>query len=249
MPRFLWTIMMIIIHSLTNNEPVSISAVLFIYSFFTFYITYPSPLAVLCCLYLCYLTKGPKLWMPLPDGTIVAERWAHNLRRSPSLSPAAWNICKKKKKRGRKQLLSLVHGFRLWNSACRLIKLSLTGKTHSTQKINTPSLCVCLCFFSPSVLRVCVFMECLSLLWRKMMRSIILHSLGRHRFLFPCGVPALCKNTDQEFTVSCKKGLYVWRFLSPPSYSHRRNVQVNSGRAFLENSKLSLYLFAPWGWG
>lgn len=187
--------------------------------------------------------------MPLPDGTTVAERWAHNLRKSPSLSPAAWNICKKKK-RGRKQLLSLVHGFCLWNSACRLIKLSLTGKTHSTQKINTHLfVCVCLCFFPPSVLRVCVFMECLSLLWRKMMRSIILHSLGTHRFLFPCGVPALCKNTDQEFTVSCKKGLYVWRFLSPPSYSHRRNVQVNSGRAFLGNSKLSLYLFAPWGWG
>lgn len=118
------------------------------------------------------------------------------------------------------------------------------------KKINTHLfVCVFVFFFSPSVLRVCVFMGCLSLLWRKMMRSIILHSLGRHRFLFPCGVPALCKNTDQEFTVSCKKGLYVWRFLSPPSYSHRRNVQVNSGRALLENSKLSLFLFAPWGWG
>lgn len=148
MPCFLWTIMMIIIHSLTNNEPVSISAVLFIYSFFTFYITYPSPLAVLCCLYLCYLTKGPKLWMPLPDGTIVAERWAHNLRRSPSLSPAAWNICKKKREGE--------NNFCLWFMVSTSGTLLVDSLNCPSRAKHTPlkksihtSLCVCLCFFSP----------------------------------------------------------------------------------------------------
>lgn len=100
----------------------------------------------------------------------------------------------------RKHLLSLVHSFPLWNSACRLIKLSLTGKTHSTQKINTHRF-VFLFFF---LARVCVLMECLSLLWRKMMRSIILHSLGRYKFLFPWRIHMFYKNIDQEFTVSCK---------------------------------------------
>lgn len=87
-----------------------------------------------------------------------------------------------------------------WNCACRLIKLSLTGKTHSTQKINTRLFVI----FFPPCAGVCVLMECLSPLWRKMMRSIILHSPGRYGFLFPRRIPAFCKNTDQEFTASCK---------------------------------------------
>lgn len=153
-----------------------------------------------CCSSGCYLLlhdskhikKGPHLWTPLPSGMIVPENWDHTLG-SPSQSPMSYGM-------KRNHLLPLDNDFPLWNSTCRLIKLSLTGKTRSTQKkINTHLFVI----FSLSA-RVCVLMECLSPLWRKMMRSIILHSPSRYRFLFPRRIPVFCKNIDQEFTVSCK---------------------------------------------
>lgn len=140
--------MMIIIHSLTNNEPVSISAVLFIYSFF--YILHYISFSSSCALLSLSLpsNEGPKTLNASP-------RW-NNCGRTLSSQPEEKSISVtrglkhlQKKKRGRKQLLSLVHGFRLWNSACRLIKLSLTGKTHSTQKINTHLFVCVFVFFSP----------------------------------------------------------------------------------------------------
>lgn len=189
--------------------------------------------------------------MPLPSGTIVAERWAHTPRRSPSLSPAARNAHKQKKKKKRKQLF-----FCLWfmvsaSGTLLVDSLNCPSRAKHTplkKKINT-HLFVCV-WFPPYVLRVCVFIECLSLLWRKMMRSIILHSLGRHRFLFPWGAPVLCKNIDQEFTVSCK-GLYICG-----GFCHRRHIPTArtckwaaAAAAWLENSKVASYHFAPWGWG
>lgn len=61
-------------------------------------------------------------------------------------------------------------------------------------------------FFTLSVLRVCVLMDCVSLLWRKMMRTIILDSYCRRRFLFPWGIPAFCKKHWSRFYC----GLVKW---------------------------------------
>lgn len=155
---------------------------------------YPTPDVAGAAVSRCTLQimKDLDLWIPLsPAGQEITPRGEVH----PS-HPQPMAFMRK-----RKHLLSLVHAFPLWNSACRLIKPSLTGKTHSTQKINT-HLFVFFIFSLPA--RLCVLMECLSLLWRKMMRSIILQSPGRYKFLFPWGIPVFYKNIDQEFTVSCK---------------------------------------------
>ncbi len=47
-------------------------------------------------------------------------------------------------------------------------------------------------------------MECLYPLWRKMMRSIILHSPGRSRFLFPQRTPMFCKTVIKNLQLVVK---------------------------------------------
>lgn len=87
--------------------------------------------------------EGPRSPDTCFSGTIAADTCVHSLGRSPSWSPRAAVFMKK-----RKHLLSLVHAFPLWNSACRLIKLSLTGKTHSTEKNQYTPLCYFTFFYS-----------------------------------------------------------------------------------------------------
>lgn len=99
----------------------------------------------------------PDLWIPLSGETIAAASWVHTPGTSSSLSPPSIQHSWKK----RKHLLSLVQGL-LLNSACRLIKWSLLAETHSTLKSIHTSLFEY--FLSLSVLRVCVLMDCLSLL-------------------------------------------------------------------------------------
>lgn len=97
-----------------------------------------SPSCCFSCFYFLHvskhLKKGPNLWIPLPTGMIVAENWACSLGGSGHPWPMALM-------RKRNHLLPLVNGFPLWNSTCTLIKPSLMGKTHSTQKNQYTPLC------------------------------------------------------------------------------------------------------------
>lgn len=141
--------MMIIIHSLTNNEPVSISAVLFIYSFF--YILHYISFSSSCALLSLSLpsNEGPKTLNASP-------RW-NNCGRTLSSQPEEKSISvtrglkhlQKKKREGE-------NNFCLWFMVSASGTLLVDSLNCPSRAKHTPlkksihtSLCVCLCFFSP----------------------------------------------------------------------------------------------------
>ena len=148
---------------------------------------------------------------------------ARTLKTSPYWKDSGWQLRSHPREKSipvthgffhKKEKTSFVSGswFPPWNSACRLIKVSLVGKTHSAQTNQYTPLCV---LFSSA--QEYVFWWSVSLYYEKKWWGVSYYTpMAGMGFLFPWRTPMFCKNTDQEFTVELWRGLYVWQLLSPP---------------------------------